>query len=107
MPSFHRHPISRAVLLTLLSALVAAQDDQKPFDCNVIIGQDKYDLTGLKGEFAVERDISLPPSTVHDKLSFNLCEDLTSKKDVPTEDQVRSSIRMFLGQQGLIGRSGS
>ncbi|PIL29752.1 hypothetical protein GSI_08191 [Ganoderma sinense ZZ0214-1] len=96
MPSFHRHPVSRAVLLTLLSALVAAQDDQKPFDCHVTIGQDKYDLTGLKGEFAAERDISLPPSTIHDTLSFNLCEDLTTKKDVPAEDQCPSGTRACL-----------
>lgn len=100
MPSFHRHPVSRAVLLTLLSALVATQDDTKPFDCHVTIGQDKYDLTGLKGEFAVDRDISLPPSTIHDKLSFNLCEDLTMKKDVPAEDQVRSSMHIFGRSEG-------
>ena len=100
MPSFHRHPVSRAVLLTLLSALVAAQDDTKPFDCHVTIGQDKYDLTGLKGEFAVDRDISLPPSTIHDKLSFNLCEDLTTKKDVPAEDQVRSLMFILMGCKG-------
>ena len=105
MPSFHRHPVSRAILLTLLSALVAAQDNPKPFDCHVTIGQDKYDLTGLEGEFSVDRDISLPPSTIHDKLSFNLCKDLSQKKDVPTEDQVRSYTWMLLGPQGLIGRS--
>ncbi|KAI1795745.1 autophagy-related protein 27 [Ganoderma leucocontextum] len=96
MPPFPRHPVSRAVLLTLLSALVAAQDDQKPFDCRVTIGEDKYDLTGLKGEFSTERDISLPPSTIHDKLFFNLCEDLTQKKDVPQEDQCPSGTRACL-----------
>ena len=83
-----RHTVSRVLFITLLTALVAAQDDQKqPFDCHVSIDGNTYDLTGLKGEHTVTRDSVMPPSTIHDAVTFNLCEDL-AKGTVPDEDQV-------------------
>ena len=86
-----RHPVSRIVLLTLVSALAAAaQDDDKPFDCHITLDKINYDLTSLAGEHTISRSRSLPPSTIEDKVTFNLCEDLTRKSDVPEDEQVRS-----------------
>ncbi|TBU61600.1 autophagy-related protein 27 [Dichomitus squalens] len=90
-----RYTISRVLFLTLLSTLVAAQDDQKPFDCHVTIGEDAYDLTGLKGEHTVTRESNMPPSTIHDAVTFNLCEDL-AKSSAPEEDQCPPGTRACL-----------
>ncbi|RPD54754.1 hypothetical protein L226DRAFT_534876 [Lentinus tigrinus ALCF2SS1-7] len=92
-----RHPVSRIVLLTLVSALAAAaQDDDKPFDCHITLGNINYDLTSLAGEHTVSRELQLPPSTIEDKVTFNLCEDLTHKSEVPDDDQCPSGTRACL-----------
>ena len=93
MVHFARHPASRAVMLTFLSTLaavaVAAQDDtEKTFDCKFTVGESKYDLSELAGELEVSRDSGLPPSTIQDKLTLNLCGALTHKDDVPADEQV-------------------
>ena len=88
--SIHRHPVSRIVFLTLVSALVAAQDDPKPFDCHITSGDLQYDLTSLAGEHVASRELQQPPSTLDDKVTFNLCEDLKHDGSVPDDDQVRS-----------------
>ncbi|KAI8993858.1 autophagy-related protein 27 [Trametes punicea] len=94
--AFLRHSISRLALLTLLTALVSAQDDSKPFDCHVTLDDFKYDLTSLEGEHTVSREISVPPTTIEDKVTFNLCADLQRKSDVPTEDQCPDGTRACL-----------
>ena len=88
--AFIRHPIARLAILTLVSALASAQDASKPFDCHITIGDVKYDLTSLEGEHTVSRELSVPPTTIEDKVTFNLCKDLERKSDVPTEDQVHT-----------------
>ena len=95
-----RHPVSRVVLLTLVSALAAAaQDDDKPFDCHITLDKINYDLTSLAGEHTVSREHQLPPSTIEDKVTFNLCADLTRKSEVPDADQVRPCEPGGSGQQ--------
>ncbi|KAI0705117.1 autophagy-related protein 27 [Cerioporus squamosus] len=92
-----RHPVSRIVLLTLVSALAAAApDDDKPFDCRVTLGNVNYDLTSLAGEHTVSRSLQLPPSTIEDKVTFNLCEELKQKSDVPDDEQCPSGTRACL-----------
>ena len=104
MAAFHRHPVSRAVLLTLLSVLaapVSAQDDSGTFDCHITLGESKYDLTGLKSEFLLERTNSLPPATIEDKLTFNLCAPLSRNDDMPSDEQVRPHCLHWRGLLGL------
>ncbi|KAI0355747.1 hypothetical protein OH77DRAFT_1436816 [Trametes cingulata] len=91
-----RHPIARLALLTLVSALASAQDDPKPFDCHITIGDNQYDLTKVAGEHTVSREISVPPSTFKDEVTFNLCADLERKSDVPSEDQCPPGTRACL-----------
>ncbi|KAI0744243.1 autophagy-related protein 27 [Daedaleopsis nitida] len=84
------HPAILLLTLVSTSALAAAQDDdQKPFDCRITLGDSKYDLTGLAGEHTLERELRQPPSTVLDTLTFNLCEDIKHRGTVPDDDQVR------------------
>lgn len=98
-----RHPVSRIVLLTLVSALVAAaQDDDKPFDCHITLDKINYDLTSLAGEHTISRERSLPPSTIEDKVTFNLCEDLTRKSDVPEDEQVRPCQLVIVWKQANV-----
>lgn len=85
----YRHTVSRIVFLTLVSALVAAQDEQKPFDCHITSGEDQYDLTSLAGEHAASREVQQPPSVLEEKVTFNLCEDLKRVSSIPDDDQVR------------------
>ncbi|KAI0762120.1 autophagy-related protein 27 [Trametes elegans] len=96
MMALFRHPIPRLVLLTLLSALAAAQDDSKPFDCHLTLGDLKYDLTSLGGEHSVAREVSVPPTVLEDRVTFNLCADLERKSDVPSEDQCPEGTRACL-----------
>ncbi|KAH9895092.1 autophagy-related protein 27 [Cubamyces lactineus] len=94
--AFVRHPIARLAILTLVSALASAQDASKPFDCHITIGDVKYDLTSLEGEHTVSRELSVPPTTIEDKVTFNLCKDLERKSDVPPEDQCPEGTRACL-----------
>ncbi|KAH9859115.1 autophagy-related protein 27 [Lenzites betulinus] len=96
MMALLRHPLSRLALLTLLSALVSAQDDPKPFDCHLTIGDLQYDLTKADGEHTAAREVSVPPTTILDKVTFNLCADLERKSDVPSEDQCPAGSRACL-----------
>ena len=99
-----RHPVTRIVLLTLVSALAAAaaQDDDKPFDCHITLDKINYDLTSLAGEHTISRSRSLPPSTIEDKVTFNLCEDLTRKSDVPEDEQVRPCQLVIVWKQANV-----
>ncbi|KAI0779328.1 autophagy-related protein 27 [Fomes fomentarius] len=92
----YRHTVSRIVFLTLVSALVAAQDEQKPFDCHITSGEDQYDLTSLAGEHAASREVQQPPSVLEEKVTFNLCEDLKRVSSVPDDDQCPSGTRACL-----------
>ncbi|OJT05776.1 Autophagy-related protein 27 [Trametes pubescens] len=94
--AFLRHPLSRLALLTLVSTLAAAQDDPKPFDCHLTIGDLDYDLTKAGGEHTATRDVKVPPTTIEDKVTFNLCADLERKSDVPPEDQCPEGSRACL-----------
>ena len=92
MTVFLRHPASRLALLALVSAFASvatAQDDSKTFDCHVTLGDKKYDLEKLAGEYEASRSVGLPPSTIEDKLTFNLCGALSRKEAVPDDEQVR------------------
>ncbi|KAI9061762.1 hypothetical protein FKP32DRAFT_1575350 [Trametes sanguinea] len=96
MMAFLRHSISRLAILTLLTALASTQDTPKPFDCHITIDELQYDLGSLAGEHSVSRELSVPPSTIEDKVTFNLCADLERKSDVPTEDQCPEGTRACL-----------
>ncbi|KAI0820037.1 autophagy-related protein 27 [Trametes gibbosa] len=96
MMAFPRHPLSRLALLTLLSAFVSAQDDPKPFDCHLTVGDFQYDLTKGGGAQSAERAVSVPPTTIVDKVTFDLCDDLERKSDVPPEDQCPPGSRACL-----------
>ncbi|KAI0665902.1 autophagy-related protein 27 [Trametes maxima] len=91
-----RHHVSRLALLTLVSAFASAQDEPKPFECNLTIGDRKYDLNTIDGEHTVSRSLSVPPTTIEDKVTFNLCKDLERKSDVPSEDQCPTGTRACL-----------
>ncbi|KAI0630091.1 autophagy-related protein 27 [Trametes polyzona] len=96
MMALLRHPLSCLALLTLVSALVSAQEDSKPFDCHITIGDLQYDLTKAGGEHSATREVPVPPTTIEDKVTFNICEDLEHKSDVPSEDQCPKGTRACL-----------
>ncbi|CDO72491.1 hypothetical protein BN946_scf184980.g32 [Trametes cinnabarina] len=96
MMAVFRHPISRLAILTLVTALASAQEDTKPFDCRITVDDLQYDLESLAGEHSVSRELSVPPSKIEDKVTFNLCADLERKSDVPTEDQCPEGTRACL-----------
>lgn len=86
-----RTPLSVSSLALLLSSvvtLVLAQDNEKPFDCYVNVGELKYDLHSIGGEHIVSRERESPPTKYKDAVRFNLCEDLKQQDGVASEDQV-------------------
>lgn len=72
--------------LLLLSARHASA--QEPFDCQITIGDLKYDLKWLAGEHTVSRERDTPPTKFKDTVTFNLCEDLKKAEGVSDKEQV-------------------
>ncbi|OAX39977.1 hypothetical protein K503DRAFT_34465 [Rhizopogon vinicolor AM-OR11-026] len=87
-------PLNLLALLLLLSSAVNVTAED--FSCLVTLGEQSWDLTALGGEQEVQRTRDTPPTTMVDKLRFNLCGDLPSLKDVPEGDQCPSSARACL-----------
>lgn len=75
-------------LIHLYTALLALAADE-PFDCHPTIGPAKYDLTSLKGEHTISRTREMPPSSMEDIVTFDLCAEIQKKDGVPDVDQVR------------------
>ncbi|CAL1707204.1 unnamed protein product [Somion occarium] len=104
-----RTPLSVSSLALLLSSvvtLVLAQDNEKPFDCYVNVGELKYDLHSIGGEHIVSRERESPPTKYKDAVRFNLCEDLKQQDGVASEDQCPSGIRACLTKTNLKGQDG-
>ncbi|KAG2043456.1 autophagy-related protein 27 [Suillus americanus] len=95
-----RHFIPQSLPATLLSlllllshtVLVTAED----FDCHVTTGGLKWDLTPLEGSHTLSRTRELPPTTMLDELTFNLCKDLEPMNGVPDDEQCQSGTRACL-----------
>ncbi|KAH9942502.1 autophagy-related protein 27 [Epithele typhae] len=97
MTPLHRHPVSRLALLAFTGLLaVHAADDDKPFDCHVKIGESQFDLTKVAGEHSVSRKLDLPPSTITDRLTFNLCKDLVPADKTPADEKCGANARACL-----------
>lgn len=75
-------------LIHLYTALLALAADG-PFDCHPTVGPAKYDLTSLKGEHTMSRTREMPPSSMEDIVTFDLCAEIQKKDGVPDVDQVR------------------
>lgn len=73
--------------LLSLSVLILA-DEQKPFDCHVVVSGAEFDLTKLAHEYNLNRTREMPPTTMIDQLRFNLCADLKHVEGVEDRDQV-------------------
>ncbi len=75
--------------LWLLLLLISAASSQPDAECHKAIGDDRYDLSALKGDHTVSRSRSLPPTNMMDTLRFNICNELSPLEDVGSGDQVR------------------
>lgn len=81
--------------LLSLSVLILA-DEQKPFDCHVVVSGAEFDLTKLAHEYNLNRTREMPPTTMIDQLRFNLCADLKHVEGVEDRDQCRKGTRACL-----------
>jgi hypothetical protein len=80
-----------SIFLCLLILLVpSALADDSPFDCHIAVDNAKFDITSLAGEHKVFLARDMPPSTMVQKLRFNLCKDLDKLEGVADQDQVRN-----------------
>lgn len=89
--------VQAAALLALTS--YASADD---FNCRFQYGDLTYDLTNLAGEHQIMRERRSPPTTMVDKVKFNLCADLDREGSIDERDQVRTIFvtRAILGGPG-------
>ena len=102
----------RTPLLWLLTLLLTAASAQPDSECNIAIGDDKYDFSALSGDHAVSRTRSSPPTTMTDTLRFNVCKELSLLEGVDTGEQVRvpshpqiffsDDPRSVQGERGLV-----
>ncbi|KAG9221108.1 hypothetical protein CCMSSC00406_0005453 [Pleurotus cornucopiae] len=84
-------------LIHLYTALLALAADG-PFDCHPTVGPAKYDLTSLKGEHTMSRTREMPPSSMEDIVTFDLCSEIQKKDGVPDIDQCPSGTQFCLTQ---------
>lgn len=77
--------VQAAALLALTS--YASADE---FNCRFQYNGLEYDLTGLAGEHQIMRERRSPPTTMVDKVKFDLCADLEREGSIDERDQVRT-----------------
>ncbi|EPT04482.1 hypothetical protein FOMPIDRAFT_1021764 [Fomitopsis schrenkii] len=83
--------VQAAALLALTS--YASADD---FNCRFQYGDLTYDLTNLAGEHQIMRERRSPPTTMVDKVKFNLCADLDREGSIDERDQCPLGTRACL-----------
>lgn len=87
-PRILHNVLTLVISLLLVSPATLASADENPFDCHVEFNGRKWDLTKLAGEHIALRTRSSPPSSMVDKLRFDLCDDLKELDDIDAHDQV-------------------
>ncbi|KAH8107249.1 autophagy-related protein 27 [Cristinia sonorae] len=98
-----RYPLITLALLLSCAFSSAAQPHKRDFDCHVVIGDLKYDLTSLNKEYSVSRTRDTPPTKWQDTVRFNLCSELKAQDGVAAEDQCPSGSRACLTKANTKG----
>lgn len=89
----------QAAALLALTRYASADE----FSCRFHHGDLTYDLSKLAGEHQIMRERRSPPTTMVDKVKFNLCADLDREGSIDERDQVR----IILVTCAILGGPGS
>ncbi|PFH54097.1 hypothetical protein AMATHDRAFT_53914 [Amanita thiersii Skay4041] len=98
--SFTSTPNHWLLLIVLPSLFLyphIALAENSPFNCHAItVDANKFDLSPLVGEHAVNRTRKMPPTEMVEALRFDLCEELKPLEGVSEGDQCPSGTRACL-----------
>ncbi|KAH7339886.1 autophagy-related protein 27 [Rhizoctonia solani] len=83
----------RQHVLVFLLCITCALTEELPPNCEFNFGGVHYDLKLMNGEWTIGQDRPTPPTTMHDELRFNVCDNLKKLEGVSDGDQCAQGTR--------------